>query len=351
MTTYITFEQGTGFEPRIVRVYTTETLSTITAAGWLNSVNGNQKILFQSTDQLLISYAQGTSSATTASFTLAIVAATGIITLSLASSAVVLPVVSGHIAVFSGTAGAIADTSTTAIHPANIQAGLSGTAGKVISYPATASTGSLQMTAVSNSGDTITTISNAAMGQASTVSIPDPGASTANFLLSTGTANILTDFQQIVSLTDIIIASVGTWTRTRVAQANYSLVHTPADDTSNISFDITPIIRTTASKGLKLNSIDVVYSIGVAALDAHTLTLDSVAYANNVAVAVTSVPLTGSLSIATQSNPYVTNVTVSTPAFLVTADAKYVLELTVNAAATSTYSLYGLNLRFSQTIG
>jgi hypothetical protein len=78
--------------------------------------------------------------------------------------------------------------------------------------------------------------------------------------------------------------------------------------------------------------------------------LDRISYANNVAVSVNSVALTGSLSTATQANPYVTNIAVTTPAFLVTADSKYVLELTVNAALTSDYDFYGLNLRFSQTI-
>jgi hypothetical protein len=68
----------------------------------------------------------------------------------------------------------------------DIQAGQSGTAGKFISFPATASKGSLVFKAVANTGDTVTTVSNAAMGQASVISIPDPGAATANFLLNTG---------------------------------------------------------------------------------------------------------------------------------------------------------------------
>ncbi len=226
-----------------------------------------------------------------------------------------------------------------------------GFVGNIIAYPTTTTAGSLVLAAVSNgTGNFSTTISNAsAVAQSQVITIPDAGAATASFLLSTGAANIIA-YQEIVSLNEILIASVGTWTMTRVAQANYALVHTPADDTSVIGIDITPQIRVAASKGFRLDSFDLVYSIGVAALDAHSATLDQVSYANNVAVAVTSVTMTATLSTATQSNPYVTNCTITTPAFLVTADSKYVLELTVNAAATSTYSLYGLNLRFSQTI-
>ena len=66
----------------------------------------------------------------------------------------------------------------------NIDAGASGTAGTVDSFPSAASKGKLAMVGVANDGDTTTTISNAAMGQASVVSIPDPGAATANFVLT-----------------------------------------------------------------------------------------------------------------------------------------------------------------------
>lgn len=63
-----------------------------------------------------------------------------------------------------------------------------GNAGTLSIYPATADKGQLRMVATDNTGDTITTITNAAMGQASVVSIPDPGAATAVFILSKGAA-------------------------------------------------------------------------------------------------------------------------------------------------------------------
>jgi hypothetical protein len=162
-------------------------------------------------------------------------------------------------------------------------------------------------------------------------------------------ASDLTDNQKIIGIENVLINSVGTWTRTRVAEGDYVLRHTAADDTSVIGIDITEAIRTTASKGLKLASIDVIHKIGTLALDAHTLTLDKVAYANNVATAVTSVPLTGSLNTATQANPYVDNIAVTTPAFDNTAASKYFVELTVNAAATSAYDFMGLNLHFTKS--
>lgn len=159
-----------------------------------------------------------------------------------------------------------------------------------------------------------------------------------------------TDYSEWWGLTCVINFSAGTWTTTRNAEADYVKRKTAAADTTIIGMDITPIIRSTASKGLKLTSFDVVYKIGTLALNAHTATLDKVNYANNAATTVTSVPLTGSLATATQANPYVTNIAVTTPAYDTTADSKYVLELTVNAQATSAFDFYGVMFKFSQNL-
>ena len=103
-----------------------------------------------------------------------------------------LPTTAGNIAVYSNATGDITQNAATAINNGNIQAGVSGTAGTVSSFSSTAARGSLIVAAVANTGNTNTTISNAAMGQATTVSIPDPGAATANFVVSrlTGTQHI-----------------------------------------------------------------------------------------------------------------------------------------------------------------
>ena len=81
------------------------------------------------------------------------------------------------------------------IVPGDIQAGMNGVAGRFISYPATLNKGNLIFAAVANFGNTSTTVSNAAMGQASVISIPDPGSNTANFILS----NIASGPQQITN--------------------------------------------------------------------------------------------------------------------------------------------------------
>lgn len=272
------------------------------------------------------------------------------------------------LAVFSDTAGNIkaASTTTTLGQALNITgalgvsgaitstagpitSGSSGDAGSFISFPATAANGTFIFEALNAGGAFNTTLRNSVMGQASVISLPDPGASTANVLLDTGAANILA-MQQFVGISNVLTFGTGTWTTTRIAQGNYVSRHTAGDETSIIAVDITPIIRTTASKGWRLDSFDYIYSIGTLAMDAHSATLDRIAYANNVAVSVTSIPITATLATATQANPYVTNCTVTTPAFDVTADSKYVIEITANNAATTDYDFYGIMLKFSQTI-
>lgn len=66
----------------------------------------------------------------------------------------------------------------------NIDAGASGTAGTVDVFPTTASKGKFILSCTDQDGDTNVTLKPAAMGQASVVSIPDPGAATANAMLT-----------------------------------------------------------------------------------------------------------------------------------------------------------------------
>ncbi len=247
------------------------------------------------------------------------------------------------------TGSLTASTSITAT-AGPITSGSSGDAGSFISFPATAANGTFIFEALNAGGAFNTTFRNSTMGQSSVVSLPDPGAATANVLLDTGTANILA-MQQFVGIKSVLTFGTGTWTTTRIAQGNYVSRHTAGDETSIIAVDLTPEIRVAASKGFRLDSFDYIYSITTLAMDAHSATLDRIAYANNVAVSVTSIPITATLATATQANPYLTNCTVTTPAFDVTADSKYVLEITANNSATSDYDFYGVMLRFSKTIG
>lgn len=183
MTTVITREQGfPGLAVELIRVTTTSTLAQVQTAGWWNNspIEGN---VISPVDQVQICYSYGTALQATAIFNVA-VNAQGVVTLSVAETSVVLPTIANHIATYTNTTGTLSEDPATAISGGNIQAGLSGTAGTLASFPATAAKGSLILKAVANTGNTNTTISNVAMGQASVISIPDPGTATADFAIA-----------------------------------------------------------------------------------------------------------------------------------------------------------------------
>jgi hypothetical protein len=220
MTTQVFYEAAFGGGPRIVRIITTDSLATITTPGWLNSAVSEGFIILP-TDTLLISYATNVNF-----FTQTI--SNGIYTVSLSEGNVLLPTITNHIAVFANTTGGLTEDPATAISGGNIQAGLSGTAGYLASFPSAATTGSFRVVAVANTGNTLVTLSNALHGQASVYSIPDSGAATANILISklTGTQHITVGSLQVDAgnLTAGSSGSAGTITSFPATAANGSLI-------------------------------------------------------------------------------------------------------------------------------
>jgi hypothetical protein len=87
----------------------------------------------------------------------------------------------------------------------NVDAGASGTAGTVDIFPTTASKGKTQITATANTGDTTTTITNAAQTTTATMTIPDTNGS-ASFVM-TAASQTITGVKQF---NDINIGASGT---------------------------------------------------------------------------------------------------------------------------------------------
>jgi len=175
-----------GYRPSIKFMVTTDNLATVTTAGYLNSANTDSATPVSNSDVILMLYGYNTniSTGTFGIFTVSISASTGITLTEWSNGGAVLPSTVGNFAVFSNTTGSVTSAPGNATQLGNIAAGASGTAGTVSSFPATASKGSLILKAAANTGNTTTTISNAAMGQATVVSIPDPGAATADFVVA-----------------------------------------------------------------------------------------------------------------------------------------------------------------------
>lgn len=216
-----------GVQPGEVKMLATDNLATITAAGYLNGAGLQlQQVNLSPLDVIDCMYSYDPILGTASYAMLVVSISNGVITLSswVDSANVLLPVVSGDFAVFNGTAGQIKDsgylpsnaaktvvvmagsavvanhmalfqdttgtvddTAATALNNGPIQSGASGILGGFIAYPATAANGFFAFTPVNAGGAFNTTISNSIMGQTSVISIPDPGAATAKFLLDTGT--------------------------------------------------------------------------------------------------------------------------------------------------------------------
>lgn len=195
--------------PSLIYILTNDTFAGVTATGYLTHLqaqgytfSNEQMALVYTTDQgpiwlrVVITY----SGATVLNTVVSLVDPSN-------AGDVVLPTIANYIAHFTNTTGTIGSAAANVINAGNIQAGLSGTAGSLISFPATAANGSFLITAVANGGAFTTTLSNAAMGQNTVVSIPNPanalgrlliGATatpfvSGNFPVASGTAGLMVD--------------------------------------------------------------------------------------------------------------------------------------------------------------
>lgn len=90
-----------------------------------------------------------------------------------------------------------------------IQSGSSGNAGSLKVFPATASKGDLKITCSNQTGNTEVVLNAAAMGQATTLTVPDPGASTANVTLA---PSIVTNNYPMLTSTQGVLADSNTGT-------------------------------------------------------------------------------------------------------------------------------------------
>lgn len=239
----------TSVNPSIVYILTNDTYATVTTTGYLTQSNklgftfGDQQMaLVYTSDEgpvwlkVVITYSGATVLNTVVS--LVQISSPG---------DVILPTIANHIIVSTDTAGTLGNLTGTAINNGSIQAGLSGTSGTLISYPSTASRGSLILAAVANTGNTNVTISNAAHAQASVYSIPDCGASTANLLVSklTGTQHITVGALQVdagtISSGISTGGTAGGFTAYPATASNGSLSLTPVGNAGNFAATISNI--------------------------------------------------------------------------------------------------------------
>lgn len=269
-----------GVKPGSVKMVDTNNLATITAAGYLNGISLATNISLAPSDviECIYSYNEITDSGTLAYFQPSI--SNGVITLNIWENPgnVLLPVTSGdfatfngtsgqikdsgyvpsnpakttvvmagsavvanHIALFQDTTGTIDDTAATAINNGSIQAGVSGTAGTLASFPSGATSGELIVAAVTNtSGNFNTTISNAtAVAQSQVVTIPDGGAATSQFVLS----------QSKIPTNQVSFTVIKTLTFTQLASAGKVNIVTHPSATSQFAVMDIKVLKSTGLSG------------------------------------------------------------------------------------------------------
>jgi hypothetical protein len=118
----------------------------------------------------------------------------------------------------------------------NLDAGASGTAGTVDVFPTTASKGKLAISVTDQTGDTTVGLVAGEMGQATVVTIPDPGASTANVVLSAGAATIAgaKTFTTMPIIPAATVAATGTVQADAAAITTGFTLVTGADDAKGV---------------------------------------------------------------------------------------------------------------------
>jgi hypothetical protein len=83
------------------------------------------------------------------------------------------------------------DASTALLYSGGaLTVGFTAIPGSITILPTTAANGSLKFIATNNASNFASTLTNAAVGQATVYTLPDPGAATANIILSAGTQTI-----------------------------------------------------------------------------------------------------------------------------------------------------------------
>lgn len=190
-TTFQTVFAGQGEAPiKFIYMVTDKNLATIIASGFLNKYATNNGYVFGETDVFFVFYNGGFGMFTVSE-------SNGVFTLVSPES-----VISGNLAVtgtITSSQGITATTGNIQALAGNMIAGASGAIGFLTSFPTTALKGTFSFKAADNAGNTATILTNASMGQATTITVPDPGAGTAKTLLDTGTNTMVSGSQIILA--------------------------------------------------------------------------------------------------------------------------------------------------------
>lgn len=234
--------------------------------------------------------------------------------------------------------------SITTLSTTNIDAGASGTAGSVDIFPSTASKGKLTLACTDQTGDTAVQLNANAMGQATTVNLPDPGASASYLMQSTA--------QITLAEADVLDgATAGTQVASKavVADANVNTgvskvteLHIGASG-SEVQLNATPAELNTKELFVTMADISTASSVWIPSPVAgtiskiYTIINGAIATADAVITAeINTVAVTDSTVTIAYSGSAAGDVDSSTPSAANTVAVGDKIELITNGASTNT---------------
>lgn len=198
-----------GISPGFIFIDTNDTLAEVTTAGYLTTANQTFGIPLSEAQMALVTTKTTPNSQHTNTSLLSVVRSGSAwsLTEAFGPGNVTLPTIANHLAVYTDTEGTLSEDAATAINAGNIQAGTSAVAGYLSSFAGTGAFGEFRFKGVANSGNFIVNFSNAAMGQDTTISVPNPVNATATTLLST--AAITAGNMVVASATSGVLSDSG----------------------------------------------------------------------------------------------------------------------------------------------
>lgn len=223
-----------GIFPAMIFILTNDTLAEVTVPGYLNGVVQKFGIPLSEADIALVTTKTSPNAKSTQVGWFSVIETNGNwgLTVPTSEGGVILPTLANHIATYTNALGQLSQDASPAINGGSIQAGLSGTAGTLSSFPPGANNGSLNITAVNAGGAFNTTISNGTMGQSTVYTLGDIGASTGGVAVATspiriksGSATITSGLQNNL-ITDAFCTSASNVIGNFTSQANPASVLT-----------------------------------------------------------------------------------------------------------------------------
>lgn len=207
-----------GVLPAQVRILTTDTEAAVLTAGYLNHAVQNGFSFPLPCLAEISTKASSTADYQVGWYQITHVGSNWSVVVAGNPGDVVLPTVANQLVHATNATGTLSTDAASVVNLGSITAGSSAVAGSLTSFAGTGSTEFLRMAAINNTGGNFsTTLSNtASVGQSQTISIPDAGAATANFIISAsagtqtiGTGSLALTLGNITAAAGNIAATLG----------------------------------------------------------------------------------------------------------------------------------------------